>query len=73
MCGMVKTSEFMKTQVELVVMNSDVFTVPNCSCDCACNLICDILNGTYKFCNFNNVKQFPVGFILYKKPSALSI
>ena len=28
-----------------------------------------ILNGTYKFCNFNNVKQF----ILFKKPYALSI
>ena len=32
-----------------VVMNSDVFIVPHCSCDCACNL-CDIQNGTYMFC-----------------------
>ena len=67
MCGTVKISEFMTTQVELVFMNSDVFTVPNCSCDCACNL-CDILNGTYKFCNL--YMYLPVGFILFKKHSA---
>ena len=72
MCVTVKTSEFMTAQVKLVVMNSNVFTVPNYSCDCACNL-CDILSGTYKFCNlymYLNTTQFPVGFFLFKKPSA---
>ena len=73
MCGTVKTSEFMTTQVKLVVMNSNVFTVPNYSCDCACNL-CDILSGTYKFCNlymYLSTTQFPVGFFFSgKKPSA---
>ena len=42
----------------------------NCSCDCACNL-CDILSGTYKFCNlymYLNATQFPVGFFSFKKP-----
>ena len=43
------------------------FTVPNCSCDCACNL-CDILSGTYMYLNI--VKHYPVSFILFKKPSA---
>ena len=60
-CGTVKTSEFMTARVELVVMNSNVFTLPNCSCDCACNL-CDILNGTYMFCYLymylNNLKHY---------------
>ena len=41
-----------------VVMNSDVFIVPHCSCDCACNL-CDIQNGTYVFC-YTTKKKNPL-------------